>query len=159
MIKLIWAMDQNWLIGKDNKLPWRYKEDLVYFKEKTHNKCVLMGSNTYRSMKYYYQDRKLPFNPIYVASTNKDNTYPDAIKVADIKTFLKTFTEEIWIIGGSKIYELALPYANKLYITWIDKEYQGDKHFKKFNLDNEFKLISCKQGVTKELNFCVYERK
>lgn len=159
MINLIWAMDINWLIGIDNKLPWRYREDLLYFKEKTHNKCVLMGDRTYHSMKYYYKDKPLPFNPIYVASLNPDNRYDNAVKVDDIHDFLNNFNDEIWVIGGSKIYELALPYANRLYITWINKEYTGNKYFCKFNLDENFKLISSIQGQAKELTFNIYERK
>ena len=51
MIKLIWAMDKNWLIGKENKIPWHYKEDLLYYKEKTAGQIVLMGDNTYFSLK------------------------------------------------------------------------------------------------------------
>lgn len=159
MINLIWAMDINWLIGLDNKLPWRYKEDLAYFKEKTHNKCVLMGDNTYESMKGYYQNRPLPFTPIYVASRGSNKTYDGAIVIDDVELFLKEFKTEIWVIGGSKIYELALPYANRLYITWIKKAYQGNKYFTNFELEKDFKLISFKQGQTKELEFTVYERK
>ena len=70
MISLIWAMDKNWLIGKENKIPWHYKKDLMYFKEKTQGKTVLMGDNTYYSLKGYYKDRPLPYGKIYVASLN-----------------------------------------------------------------------------------------
>lgn len=158
MISLIWAMDVNWLIGKDNKLPWRYPEDLKYFKEMTHNKVVLMGDKTYHSMKYYYQGRSLPFKTIYVASLSTEKSYDDAIIVNNLDKFLTNFKEELWVIGGSLIYELTLPYADKLYITWVKKAYEGDKHFKRFDLDKEFRLIRSKQGETKELEFSIYER-
>ena len=51
MISLIWAMTKDHLIGKDNKIPWHIKEDLLYYKEKTNNQIVLMGENTYYSLK------------------------------------------------------------------------------------------------------------
>ena len=70
MIKLIWAMDKNWLIGKENKIPWHYKEDLLYYKEKTAGQIVLMGDNTYFSLKGYYKTKPLPYAKIYVASLN-----------------------------------------------------------------------------------------
>ncbi len=158
MINLIWAMDKNWLIGKDDKLPWRYREDLLYFKSKTHNKTVLMGDNTYRSLKGYYAGRKLPFLKVYVASRDHTKQYPDATQVDDVVSFLKDYKEELWVVGGSVVYNLALPYADNLYITFIEKEYEGNKHFKKFDLEKEFKLASYFYGEAKELKFCVYER-
>lgn len=159
MIKLIWAMDENWLIGSGNKLPWRYKEDLMYFKEMTHNKVVLMGDKTYRSLKdVYYKDRKLPFEKIYVGTLDESKNYTDAVIVNDVSNFLKDYKEELWVVGGATIYKLALPYADELYITWILKEHEGDFYFPKFSLESNFKLLKEKQGKTKELKFSVYGR-
>ena len=87
MIKLIWAMDKNWLIGKENKIPWHYKEDLLYYKEKTAGQIVLMGDNTYFSLKGYYKTKPLPYAKIYVASLN-DLKLDDAIVINDLKGFL-----------------------------------------------------------------------
>ena len=56
MINLIWAMDDNWLIGKDNRMPWHVKEDLLYYKEKTLGKTVFLGYNNYVSLKGYYKE-------------------------------------------------------------------------------------------------------
>lgn len=159
MINLIWAMDVNWLIGTGNKLPWRYLEDLIYFKKKTHNKVVIMGDKTYRSLKdVYYKDRKLPFKKVYVGTLDFNKTYQDATKVNDISKFLKEYDGEIWVLGGATIYKLALPFADNLYITWILKEHQGDFYFPKFSLETDFKLLKEKQGKTKELKFTVYGR-
>ena len=71
MISLIWAMDINWLIGIDDKLPWHYREDLLYYKEKTAGKTVLMGDKTYYSLKGYYKTKPLPYGKIFVASLDK----------------------------------------------------------------------------------------
>ena len=158
MISMIWAMDKNWLVGKDNKLPWHFKEDLLYYKEKTAGKTVLMGDKSYYSLKSYYKDKPLPYGKIYVASL--DNLeLPDAIVINDIISFLNNFPqeEELWVVGGATIYKLCLPYANYLYITHVDGEYEGDAYFPKFDLENEFKLVSSR--VSNVLNFSVYERR
>lgn len=68
MISLIAAVDSNFLIGKGDKIPWHYKEDLLFFKQKVANQSVLMGLNTYQSLKSYYKDKSFPFNKIYVVS-------------------------------------------------------------------------------------------
>lgn len=154
MIKLIWAMDINWLIGKDNELPWHYKKDLAYFKEKTKGKPVLMGDMTYDSLKSYYKEKPLPFGQLYVASIS-DRSFLDAIKVTDIDTFLKTYQDELYVIGGKTIYRLSLPYADKLYITFIDKTHEGNVYFPKFDL-NDYRLVS--EECVDVLRFCVYEK-
>ena len=158
MISLIWAMDKNWLVGKDNKLPWHFKEDLLYYKEKTAGNTVLMGDVSYYSLKSYYKEKPLPYGKIYVASLDKLDL-SDAVVVNDVVKFLKEFPkdEELWVVGGATIYKFALPYADRLYITHVDGEYEGDTYFPKFDLENDFKLVSSRlSGV---LNFSVYERR
>ena len=157
MISLIWAMDKNWLVGKDNKLPWHFKEDLIYYKSKTQGNTVLMGDNSYYSLKSYYKDKPLPYGKIYVASL-LDLKLDDAVVINDVISFLKNFPkeEELWVVGGATIYKFSLPYADNLYITHVDGEYEGDAYFPKFDLENEFKLISSR--VSNNLNFAVYER-
>lgn len=154
MIKLIWAMDQNRLIGKDNLLPWHYKRDLAYFKEKTKGQPVLMGDMTYDSLKSYYRDRPLPFGQLYVASTS-ERTFTDAIKITDIDAFLATTSEDLFVIGGKTIYRLSLPYADQLYITFIDQSHEGNVYFPEFDL-SEYHLI--REDIEGVLRFCVYEK-
>ena len=158
MISLIWAMDKNWLVGKDNKLPWHFKEDLLYYKEKTAGKTVLMGDKSYYSLKSYYKDKPLPYGKIFVASLD-DLSLDDAIVIHDINKFLDNFNkeEELWVVGGATIYRFSLPYADRLYITHVDGEYEGDAYFPKFDLENDFNLLSSR--FSNNLNFCVYERK
>jgi dihydrofolate reductase len=154
MINMIWAMDENWLIGKDNVLPWHYPKDLAYFKEMTSKDAVLMGEMTYQSLKSYFKSKPLPFRKIYVANI-EDKVYPDAIHVKDLFSFLKEVKEDIMVIGGKTIYQLCLPYANRLYITYVLKRHQGNVYFPSFDL-SQFKLI--KKEITDELIFAVYER-
>lgn len=155
MISMIWAMDENWLIGKDNLLPWHYPKDLAYFKKLTKDAAVLMGDMTYQSLKTYYVTKPLPFRKVYVANI-EDKSYPDGIHVKDLFHFLETTEEDIMIIGGKTIYQLSLPYANKLYITYVLGTHQGNVYFPKFDL-NAFKLIDKK--IEDGLIFAVYERK
>lgn len=155
MINLIWAMDENRLVGKGNKLPWRYSKDLKYFKEMTHGKTVLMGDATYESLKGYYKNRPLPFGKIYVANL-ESKYYPDATRVPDLFKFLDEFEDDLWVVGGKTIYELSLPYADRLYITYILNRHEGDVYFKPFSLKN-FKVI--KKRVEPSLLFTVYERR
>ncbi len=155
MINLIWAMDKNWLIGRDNLLPWRYREDLKYYKKMVLGKTVLMGDNTFLSMKGYYKKNPFPFKDYYIASLLDD--FEGEKVVRDVSAFLRNFKGELWVIGGAKIYELALPYADRLYITWILKEYEGNKYFPKFDL-SKYKVIKETKGEHEDLLFMVYER-
>ena len=154
MISIIFATDPNHLIGKDNDLPWNYSEDLKYFKEKTLNKTVLMGEATFYSI-LDKLGKPLPKRNIIVASL-EEFSYPKVKVINDLIGFLKQdHEEEIFIIGGKNIYELAFPYADRLYITHIKKVHEGNVYLN-FNLDN-FNLISEQQFP--ELSFCIYERK
>ncbi|MBI9009535.1 MAG: dihydrofolate reductase [Tenericutes bacterium] len=154
MISLIFATDPNHLIGRDNDLPWHYAEDLKYFKKTTLNKTVLMGLMTFHSI----TDRlghPLP-NRKHIVASLEPFSYPDVLVIDDLFAFLKEdHKEEIFVIGGKTIYELALPYANRLYITHILKEHEGNVYLN-FNLDN-FVLIS--EQVREDLVFAIYERK
>jgi dihydrofolate reductase len=154
MISMIWAMDENWLIGKDNLLPWHYPKDLAYFKSMTKDSAVLMGDMTYQSLKSYYKTKPLPFKKNYVANIN-DQVYEDAIHIKDLFEFLKNTNEDIMVIGGKTIYQLALPYANRLYITYVLRRHDGNVYFPKFDL-SRFKLIDKK--LEDGLIFATYER-
>ena len=153
MISLIFATDSNHLIGIDNDLPWHYPEDLKYFKKTTLNKTVLMGLMTFHSI----TDRlghPLP-NRKHIVASLEEFSYPDVSVIGDLISFLKEpHEEEIFVIGGKTIYELAFPYADRLYITHIKKEHLGNVYLN-FSLDG-YKLISEKN--TENVVFAMYER-
>ena len=155
MISLIFAIDKNNLIGKGNDLPWNYSEDLKYFKSVTSGKTVLMGQATFESI-YGRIGKPLPNRNNIVATLDLDFKRDDVTIINDLISFLKQeHDEEIFIIGGKQIYTLSLPYADRLYITHIDKEYEGDVYFPTIDYSKYNKI---KETISGELNFSVYER-
>ncbi|KXT29093.1 dihydrofolate reductase family protein [Candidatus Phytoplasma oryzae] len=164
MISLIVAFDSNSLIGHENILPWHYPEDILFFKKKTFNKDVLMGSKTYFSLKKYYKNKKLPFRKIYVASfkTNIDflhNKDEEIFLIKNLNFFLKKIfknQKDIIIIGGSQIYEQSLSFVGIMFITHILRRYKGNKFFPIVNY-NDFIII--KKKISNELIFVTYKRK
>lgn len=156
MINLIWAMDVNNLIGKDNKIPWHVKEDLLYYKDCTNGKTVLMGENTYYSLKGYYKDRPLPYGKIYIASLDKSLSVNDAEVIDDVVKFLAKVDFDLFVVGGRTIYKLALPFADGLYISYIKGEYTGDTYFPEFDL-NKYNETSSRE--TEKVTYKIYKRK
>jgi dihydrofolate reductase len=155
MVSLIFAIDPNKLLGKGNDLPWYYPEDLQYFKKTTKGKTVLMGLETFRSI-LSRNGKPLPNRHSVVASL-EPFAYEGVEVIGDLIRYLKTPRgEEVFVIGGKTIYELSLPYADKLYITHINKVYEGNVYFNKLDLTN-FALIS--ETISGDLRFCIYERK
>ena len=156
MINLIWAMDENQLVGIDDRIPWHIKEDLVYFKSKVKGKTVLMGDATYYSLKGYYKDKPLPYGTIYVASINKDLKLDDATVINDVEDFLKNCNEELWVCDGATIYKLSLPYADNLYISFIKGKYEGNRYFPAIPFENyELKW----EDNTERVRFTLYSKK
>ena len=155
MINLIWAMTKDNLIGKGNLMPWHIKEDLVYYKSKTAGKTVVMGEETYYSLKGYYKTRPLPYGTIYVASLNPDLKLDDAIVINDLIGFVTNFKDELWVVGGATIYKLTLPYADRLYISFVKGNYEGDKYFPQIDY-SKYKLIW--DNETELVHYTLYER-
>lgn len=155
MISLIVAIAQNNVIGKDNQLPWHYKNDLKYFKEITTNHTVVMGRNTFESI-INRNGKILPNRKNVVVTRNRNFKYKDVEVIHDFEEYLKQdHKDEIFIIGGNQIFKDSFKYADRLYITHIHKDYDGDVFFPEYN-QNDFKLIS--RNDDGELSFCLYER-
>ena len=159
MISLIVAMDENNVIGKDNDLPWHIPEDLKLFKRHTTDKSIVMGRNTYVSLN---RPKGLPkrYN-IVVSKTYKENppVVSDSIKFVDNLEdvmSLGKIDDEVFVIGGSQIYEASLPHADYLYISHIKNSTEGDVYFPVVNWD-EWKLIETEEY--NEFTFNKYKRK
>ena len=159
MINLIWAMDKNQLVGKGDKIPWHIKEDLLYYKSKTNGKTVLMGDTTYYSLKGYYKDKPLPYGKIYVATIDKnlviDDKLNEVVMIYDLVPFIEKYEDELWVCGGATIYKLSLPYADRLYISFVKGEYEGDRYFPKIDFD-KYKLTW--KNDTDKVLYTLYER-
>lgn len=142
MISLIAAHDANRGIGINNTIPWHIPNDFEHFKMLTVGKVIIMGRKTFESM----NSKLLPNRITIVLSSNPgaslgpnhywSTSLEGAIQLAKVLTPTPT---EIMIIGGSMIYELALPYANRIYTTEIEKSYACDAFFP--NIPGDFVRI------------------
>ncbi|HKL43736.1 MAG TPA: dihydrofolate reductase [Candidatus Absconditabacterales bacterium] len=151
-ISLIAGMAKNRTIGKNNKLPWNYPEDLQYFKKTTNGHPIVMGLKTYNSI-----GRPLPNRRNLVLT--RQNIQIDGVEIfhsiTELQEKLKSINDEIFVIGGANIYSQFLPLANKIYLTEIKKEYEGDTFFPKFEED----FIEISREKHEELDFVIYQRK
>ena len=156
MINMIWAMDKNNLVGIDDKIPWHIKEDLLYYKSKTNGQTVLMGDATYYSLKGYYKTKPLPYGKIYVATIDKSLVMDGVEMIYDLTEFLKNNKEELWVVGGATIYKLSLPYADRLYISFVKGEYVGNRYFPTVDF-SKYNLVW--ENDTEKVRYTVFERK
>lgn len=154
MLSLIVAVDDNFLIGNGNCLPWYEPTDLKYFKKITLHKAVLMGYNTYLSI-INRNGKALPKRKNYVLTEEKQIS-GGGIIVTDLEKLLKEYqNEELFVIGGKMVYENMLSRVDKLYLTRVKGTHEGNVYFPKIPFE-EFRLIS--QEVAENLTFEVYER-
>ena len=160
MLSIIVAKAKNNVIGKENKLLWHLPEDLKKFKELTTGHVIIMGRKTFESLGKILPDRK------HVVFTNNPDFKVDNENVEIVHSMLQIQEyiendEENFVIGGAMIYNLLMQYVNKMYVTEIDKEFEGDAFFPKIDLD-VWKEVSRKQGNTDEkakYDFVVYEKR
>ena len=126
IISMIAAMADNRIIGKDNQMPWHLPADFAWFKRCTMGKPVVMGRKTYESI-----GRPLPGRFNIVISRDASLTIEGVTTVTSIENALDVVGEvdEVMIIGGGAIYAACLPMANKLYVTHIEAEIDGDTQF------------------------------
>lgn len=141
-ISLIASVSNNWVIGKNNQMPWKQSDDLNRFKEITLNHIVIMGRKTYESIGGNLSGR------INIVITKKDFHRLGCYVVKSIEEALETASkiitenmfdflnyDEIFVIGGGEIYKQFLPLANKIYLTRVDCEIEGDTYFPKIGDD------------------------
>jgi dihydrofolate reductase len=135
IISLIAALTKNRVIGKNNDLPWHLPDDMKYFMQTTKAHHVIMGRKNYESIPEKF--RPLPNRTNIVVTRQKDFSAPGCRIVNTLEEGIKLAREagenELFIIGGSEIYALGMPYANQLYLTEIDANVDGDTYFPSFN--------------------------
>lgn len=159
-ISMIWAMAENGVIGKDNDIPWHLPLDFAYFKEQTLGKRMLMGRKTWESL-----GGKPLKGRTSIVITRDTGFQAEGAQV--IHTLEEALAEgrkddELMIIGGAEIYGMMLPYADKLLVTRIHEDFEGETKFPDVPWE-EWKEVSSVQGIRNEQNpydyrFYVYER-
>ncbi len=136
-INIIVAISKNNVIGYQNKLPWHLPEDLKHFKETTLGQHVLMGKNTFLSIMNYL-GKPLPQRMnIIISSTLNPKEYKQFDNVKIYKTLdaaLYNINTLIYVIGGEKIYKQLLPHAQKIIVSHIDIECEGDAFFPEIDM-------------------------
>ncbi|MBN1066232.1 dihydrofolate reductase [Clostridium botulinum] len=139
MLSIIVAIAKNNVIGNDNKLIWHISEDLKRFKEITSGKTIVMGRKTFESLPGVLPNRK------HIILTRDKNFKVSSECVEIIYDFdellskYKNSDTEVFIIGGGEIYKQLLPHTHKLYLTKINKDFDGDTYFPQINYD-DFKV-------------------
>lgn len=128
LVSLIAAASENNVIGKDNWMPWDLPDELAYFRSVTRGKPVIMGRKTYDSVGrpmpnrhniVVSRDPKLRIENVDVVSS-----IDDALKLAE-----KDNPEEVFVIGGEQIYKLALPHADRIYLSRVHTTVEGGEAF------------------------------
>lgn len=132
-------MANNRVIGKDNQMPWHLPADLGHFKAITLGKPIIMGRKTYESI-----GRPLPGRKNIVISRDKSYKLEGCETASSLEEAITLVSEaeEIMIIGGGNLYAQALPHADKLYLTFIDLDVDGDTRFPKYE---DLKLTEIKR--------------
>ena len=134
IISLIAALSKNRVIGKNNDLPWHLPDDMKYFMQTTKGHHVIMGRRNYDSLPEKF--RPLPNRTNIVVTHQKDFKADSCIVVHSIEDAIDLATknneQEVFIIGGAEIYKLGFPISQRLYLTEIDAEIEGDTFFPEF---------------------------
>ena len=161
MLSIIVAKAKNNIIGKDNKLLWHLPDDLKRFKELTIGHNIIMGRKTFESLGGILPNRKhivFTQNPDFKIN---DENVQVVHSMLEIQEYIEK-DEENFVIGGAMIYNLLMPYVTKMYVTEIEKDFQGDAFFPR--IDTQVgKEVSRENGMKDENNdfdydYVVYER-
>jgi dihydrofolate reductase len=162
IISFIVAVSENNVIGKNNQLPWHLPRDMKYFKNKTWAMPVVMGRKTYEALGKPLEGRT------NIVITRQTNWKPAGVQIVHsidqaIVSATQDDAKEIFIIGGAEIFQSAMPLADRIYLTLIHGDFEGDAFFPPINPD-QWKLTSNIDCDADEKNayahsFQIWERK
>jgi dihydrofolate reductase len=164
MISIVVAVSKNGVIGKNNDLPWNLPTDRKHFKEITIGKPVIMGRKTFDSI-LSRLGKPLPERKNIVITRQEDYKAEGVTIAHSIGEALKLFRNEteVFVIGGSEIYKEALPFTDRIYLTQVETEIDGDARFPDVSVDNWTlkKAEAHKRDEKNEFDytFLIYERK
>ena len=151
MLSIIVAKAKNNVIGKNNQLIWKIPDDLKRFKNLTAGHTIIMGKNTFESL-----GRVLPNRFHIILSTDKnykvENENVQVINdIVELDKYIKD-NEEHFVIGGGMIYKLLIDKCSKLYITQIEKEFEGDTFFPEID-ENKWEIMKTELGPKDDNGF------
>ncbi len=161
---LMVAAASNGVIGRNNELPWHLPKDLQYFKQTTMGKPVIMGRKTFDSI-----GRPLPGRANIIVTRQQDY-YADGVEIVHSledglvlaqKMAAEKSLDEVMVIGGAELYRQSLPVIDRVYLTQVHADVEGDAFFPP--LDNNWRCISEEKHKACEKNpfdysFCIFER-
>ncbi len=157
-LSIIVATAKNRVIGVNNTLPWHLPEDLKRFRALTTGHHIIMGRKTYDSL-----GRLLPGRTTVIVTRNQAYKVEGAIVVHSLEDAIAACgdDQEVFLIGGAELYQDGLKLANKLYITEIDAEYEGDAFFPEFDL-SEWNVGAAESYISANglsFRYLTYQRK
>ncbi len=167
IVSLIAAVTKNRVIGRNNDLPWKLPDDMKYFMETTTGHPVIMGRKNFDSLPPKFKPLKDRLNIVLTRNPTALAAYPvrtvDSMQEAMAIAAQEPSGGEVFVIGGAQIYSLALPLADRLYITEIDAVIEGDTFFPEFDR-GKWQEVSRRHHDADArhafaFDFVVYERK
>ncbi len=160
-ISIFVAIAENYAIGKDNDLLWHISKDLIRFKQLTKDHFVIMGKRTYFSL----PTRPLPHRTNLVITDVPDEQIDSCLMAYSIEDAIGKMDpeNENFVIGGGSIYRQFMPYAQKLYITRVHKDFEADTFFPEISPEDwkltESQLVDDDPQNEFTYSFEIYERK
>lgn len=165
LINLIACTSENLTIGKDNNIPWTVPRDLKYFRNRTINHPVIMGRKTYESI-ISRLGKPLPKRTNLIISQSLTNVHPDAKLFSNITSAVDyglTLSNSVFIIGGGEIYKECLPIANRIFLTKLHTDIEGDTKFPLINQEDWANIsethFKADENSPFDLTFITYQRK
>lgn len=148
-IALVAAMANQNVIGLNNQMPWHMPADLAHFKQVTLGKPVIMGRKTYDSIGRLLPGRR---NIIISRQRAPAQLAADWVHSVDDALALVADQPEVMIIGGAELYQQMLPRADRLYLTHIDFDTEGDAYFPHYQSDSDWRLVHSEEFTADSKN-------
>ncbi|GIP38363.1 dihydrofolate reductase [Paenibacillus sp. J31TS4] len=146
-IVLVVAMARNRVIGADNKMPWRLPADLKHFRKVTLGHTILMGRKTFESI-----GKPLDRRTNVILTSQRGYAPEGCVIVHSVEEALENIPEDgLYVIGGGEVFRQVLPYADEMWVTLIDEDFEGDALFPKFALE-DWILQEEREGVVDDNN-------
>lgn len=155
MLSIIVAYSQNHVIGNMGIIPWKIKGEQKRFKNLTTGNVVVMGRKSFEEI-----GKPLPNRTTIVVSRTKKYEAENCITVSSLREAVEAAGErDIYISGGAGLYQEAMPLVDKMYITLVEKEIQGDTFFPEFMEEDFVKTFEERQEGEIPYTYLTYERK